>query len=144
MKRRGLQRLLRVRKLEEQQSRAELESVVGNRDEIGREIAEAKGRQSAEWHRLISAADEEDRSGRAVATIAMEMARMQQMRAEPRLKEMEAEVARTREELLTRRVRRRQVEAVLEEELRETQKTSERKAQQTLDDWYGRRTPESR
>ena len=65
----------------------------------------------------------------------MEQARKQLARAQPGLRELEAEVVRRREEFLTRRKERRQVEALVEQDQESKRVEIVRRAQQMLDDW---------
>jgi hypothetical protein len=55
------------------------------------------------------------------------------------LKEAERELERQREEFLRRRVDRRQVETLVTEARLGAEQEAGRRAQQMLDDWYGRR-----
>jgi flagellar export protein FliJ len=137
--RRVLTRLLRLRELEEEQSRIRLESAVGDRDRVQEGLARAAeyltlGRQS-----FTTAIVNRDALGRTGAVLETEQARQQRLRILPRLQAAEAEVTRQREEYLLRRTGRRQVETLVENEKEMATVEAARRAQQILDDWYGRR-----
>lgn len=140
-KRRVLVRLLRLRELEEELSRVELEAAVGARNRVAAEQAAAAGRQAQARGGFAASLGDRDTAGRTGAVIAMEQARRQQVRIEPRLESADQEVIRQREGYLTRRTGRQQVETLLEREHRTQQEETARRAQQMLDDWYGRRPP---
>jgi flagellar export protein FliJ len=137
--RRVLTRLLRLRELEEEQSRIKLESAVGDRDRVHEDLARAaecliQGRQS-----FTAGIVNRDALGRTGAVLETEQARKQRLRILPRLQAAEAEVMRQREEYLLRRTGRRQVETLVENEKGMAMVEAARRAQQMLDDWYGRR-----
>jgi flagellar export protein FliJ len=137
--RRVLTRLLRLRELEEEQSRIELEAAVGDRNRIQQDMAAAADRQMQGRRSFAAGIAGKDALGRTGAVMEMEQARQQRLRILPRLETMEAEVARQREEFLLRRTGRRQVETLVENEKGMAAIEAGRRAQQMLDDWYGRR-----
>jgi len=137
--RRVLTRLLRLRELEEEQSRIQLESAVGERDRVQEDLARAaeyltQGRQS-----FTAGIANRDALGRTGAALETEQARQQRHRILPQLRAAEAEVTRQREEYLLRRTDRQQVETLVENEKKMAAVEAARRAQQMLDDWYGRR-----
>ena len=69
----------------------------------------------------------------------LERAREQQVKIRTRFDASEAEVARQREEFLLRRTERRQVETLVDDQQAMDVIETARRAQQMLDDWYGRR-----
>jgi flagellar export protein FliJ len=136
-----LHRLLRLRELEEELSRVELETAVGNRNRVADELATAVERQARNRRSFAASAGERDTASRAGSVIAMEHARKLLSRIEPRLDATEREVIRQREAFLSKRTARQQVETLLEREQSAAREESSRRAQQMLDDWYGRRSP---
>jgi flagellar export protein FliJ len=137
--RRVLTRLLRLRELEEEQTRIQLESAVGDRDRVQEDLAQTadyltQGRQS-----FRASVTNRDAMGRTGAVLETEQARQQRLRILPRLQAAEAEVTRQREEYLLRRTGRRQVETLVENEKEMAAVETARRVQQILDDWYGRR-----
>jgi flagellar export protein FliJ len=136
-----LRRLQRLRELEEEQSRLELEAAVGNRNRVAQELAAAVQQQIQGRTDFVNGISEEDASGRTGAVIEIEQARRQRLRIEPRLEAADIEVAKQREEFMARRTGRQQVETLVDQERKTEREEAGRRAQQMLDDWYGRRGP---
>jgi hypothetical protein len=136
---RALRRLLRIRDLQEEQSRLVLESALGElhrlenamtatfvRDRQGRSLVQASAR-TGELPDRLAGLDETRAASRHAAALV------------PRIDAMGEEVAGLRQEFLSKRVERRQAETLIQEtEAREAIETG-RRSQQTLDDWYGSR-----
>ena len=136
---RPLRRLLRVRDLEEEQSRLALESALGElnrleralaataeRDRRGRRLVEISAR-TGEWEDRLAGLEE----GRAADRHRTALA--------PRVADAELDVAALRQEFLDRRVERRQVETLIRETEARDAIEAGRHSQQALDDWYGNR-----
>jgi flagellar export protein FliJ len=138
---RVLSRLLRLRELEEEQSRLELEAAVGNRNRVAQELTVVVHRQIQGRMDFVNGISEKDTAGRTGAVIEMEQARRQRLRIEPRLESADAVVMRQREQFMARRIGRRQVETLVDQERLAAREQAGRRAQQMLDDWYGRRVP---
>jgi flagellar export protein FliJ len=136
---RVLQRLLRIRELQEEQSRVELEAAVGHRNRVADELVETKSRQAQGRSAFVAGISDRDRTGRAAGMIEMEQARKEQPRIATRLEAANAKVERQRNEFLEHRTARRQVETLVSAEQAALREEAARRAQQTLDDWYGRR-----
>lgn len=136
---RALRRLLRIRSLQEEQSRLALESSLG------------------ELHRLehaLTATVERERRGRSLIQVSAQtgeladrLAGLEETRSASlhaatlglRIDRMGEEVTDRREEFLLKRVERRQAETLIQEtEAREAIEDG-RRGQQTLDDWYSSR-----
>ncbi len=136
---RALRRLLRIRDLEEEQSRLALESGLGElhrledalaaaveRDRRGRRLVEASARTGQLPDRLAGL--EETRSaGRHAAALG------------PKIVSMGETVAELREEFLWKRVERRQAEALIQETEAREAVEADRRGQQALDDGYSSR-----
>lgn len=136
---RALRRLLRIRELEEEQSRLALESAV------------------SELHRLEhahTATIERERRGRSLVHVSAQsgqltdrLAGLEETRSaslhaaalEPRINGMGEEVADRRQEFLMKRVERRQVETLISETEAQLAIEDGRRGQQVLDDWYSSR-----
>jgi hypothetical protein len=133
---RALRRLLRIRDLEEEQSRLALESALGElhrlesalaataeRDRRGRSLIGSSA-YSAELPDRLAGMEETRTAGRFAAVLA------------PRTAAMELEAAELRQEFLLKRVERRQAETLIgETEARDAVEDS-RRGQQALDDWH--------
>jgi len=135
-----LGRLLRLRELEEDQGRLLLKAAAVVREELSGEMTDAieeaeLGRRT--FHFGVERSDSIDRAAGLVASGAGERLREH---LKPRLRAAELELERQRTEFLNRRTSRLQVET-LEAEARLLENADAgRRAQQMLDDWYGRRS----
>jgi flagellar biosynthesis chaperone FliJ len=136
---RALRRLLRIRELEEEQNRLALESAVGElnrleqaltaayeRERQGRRLVETSARSNQMLDRLAGL--EEARSA-GVHAIALG----------PRIDSKQEEVEARRREFLAKRVERRQAETLIEETRVRDAIDSDRRGQQSLDDWFSSR-----
>jgi hypothetical protein len=141
---RALRRLLRIRGLQEEQSRLALESALG------------------ELHRLehaLVATFERGRRGRSLVQSSIQtgelmdrLAGFEETRSaelhaaalEPRIDAMGAEVTERREEYLLKRVERRQAETLIQETEARDAIVDGRRGQQTLDAWYSSRLYQDR
>ena len=135
-----LERLLRLRELEEEQSLLKLEIAVKNRNRAAAELELADVGYRDSRREFAAGIEERDALSRTAAVLPMEQARGQRMRIELRLAAADAEAVRQRNEFLIRRTGRRQVEMLVQQEQAAQQQATSRKAQQMLDDWYGWRT----
>ncbi len=134
-----LQRLLRVRSLEEEHQRRSLESAMARLKtlEMAREAAfelEKQGlrRQTAG---MISGSIADRQAGLVEAESAQRRARA----LAARIAATEDEVTARRQEYLGKRLERRQAETLVEEAAARDQVESGRRSQQEQDDWYGAR-----
>jgi hypothetical protein len=134
---RALQRLLRIRFLEEEQSRLALESALAElwrlehalegsdaRDRRGRCLVEASAR-SGELPDRLAGLEESRAAARVAALLA------------PRIASAEAEVVDLRQEFLDKRIERRQADTLIRETEDRDAIDTRRRGQQALDDWYG-------
>jgi predicted ribosome quality control (RQC) complex YloA/Tae2 family protein len=137
--RRVLTRLLRLRELEEEQSRLGLEATVGVRNRVQQDMDKATDWQEQGRRSFAAGIAGRDSISRTGAVLEVEQARQRRLRIYPRLQAADSEVARQREEFLLRRTGRRQVETLVENEKGIAEIEAGRRAQQMLDDWYGRR-----
>jgi hypothetical protein len=136
---RALRRLLRIRELEEEQSRLALESTLGELNRLKQALA---------------ATVERDRRGRSLVKASAQtgelpdrLAGFEETRAAdrlsvllgPRIEDKEEDVAERRQEFLVKRVEQRQAETLIQEiEAREAIEAG-RRGQQALDGWYSSR-----
>ena len=141
---RTLNRLLRLRELEEEQSRLELELAVAERNRAQQEIAFVTGRLEQGRRHFATGIVEQNRLARAAGLLETEEAGRQRLRLYPQLETADAEVARQQAEFLLHRTGRRQVETLVENERANGEVEAGRRAQQMLDDWYGRRKAKER
>ncbi len=133
----ALQRLLRVRAIEEEQHRLALESSVGELRNLerARDAADARERQGRDGvtKSVLSGELADRQAGLVEVTVAQGQARA----LAPRIAWSEAQAIRLRQDYLEKRVERRQAETLIEEAAAEDAVCSNRRTQQSLDDWYG-------
>ena len=139
-----LNRLLRLRELEEDQARLAFEVAAEARQRVVEERKRATERLRDGRDIFLLEAGSADTSRRAGGLAQLEQARRLQARIEPRLAAADAELARQRQEFLNRRIDREQVETLSAEARRAKEIEAGRRAQQMLDDWYGRRIRKAR
>jgi len=136
---RALRRLLRIRDIQEEQSRLALESALGElhrlehalavtneRERRGRSLVQA-GVQTGQLEDRLAGLEESRSAGIHAAALA------------PRIDGMGEEVAERRREFLSKRVERRQAETLIQEAEAQEASEAERRGQQALDNWYGSR-----
>ena len=140
-KRNVLERLWRLRELEEEQSRLELEARVTERNRIARHLAEVSSGAARSRGEFVDRLADSDTAARTGALVELEQARRGQAAIRPRLDQAATDVELRRDEFLARRTGRRQVETLLDREREAARAETARRAQQMLDDWYGRRGP---
>ncbi len=135
-----LKRLLRLRELEEEQGRRELELAVLEENRVQQQMLFAGQRLAMGRHHFVEGIARGNGADRAGGVIEVEFSRRQQLLIKPRLEAVEQELARQREHFMTRRAERRQVETLVRDRDKVAAIETGRRAQQMLDDWYGRRT----
>ncbi len=136
---RALRRLLRIRDLQEEQSRLALESALGElhrlenamtatfeRDRLGRSLVQTSVRTGELPDRLAGLEETRAASRHAAALVS-------------KIDQAEEEVQDRRQEFLLRRVERRQAETLIQATEAREAAESNRRSQQALDDWYGSR-----
>ena len=136
---RFLARLLRIRELEEERSRLELEAAVREQNRIASALEEAVRHEAQARRDFASGVSDMDAAGRAAAVIEMERSRRQQDFFELMLNSVESEVIRRRREFRTCQTEKEQVEELLHKEKANLQEKADRRVHQLLDDWYARR-----
>jgi len=136
---RALRRLLRIRNLEEEQSRLVLESALGELSRLEHALT-ATVERDRRGRRLV---DDSARTGQLPDRLAgLEETRSAALHAValgPRIETMEDDVTMLRLEFLAKRVERRQAETLIQETEAEEAAAAGRRGQQALDDWYGSR-----
>jgi hypothetical protein len=136
---RGMRRLLRIRNLQEQSSRMELDSALGElnlleqamrssdaRDHRGRGLIGSSA-GTGELADRLSGLEESRTAARHAAALRLGIANA------------EEKVTELREVFLDRRVERRQAETLIEEAGERDAVDAGRRTQQAVDDWYGSR-----
>jgi len=135
-----LLRLLRLRELEEEQGRLELESSAGIRDRVDREHQVALAQRSLGRDMFRDGIGTSDIARRNGGIVEIAFANQRRGLLEIRLNAAESELARQRVEFLNLRAARMQVETLADKVKKLEQVETDRRAQQMLDDWYGHRS----
>jgi hypothetical protein len=143
-----LDRLLRIRALEEEQRRASLESALGELDALRRARATSLETEKQGRARVTASAASAETIDRHAALVEVEAARARSRVLAPRIFAAELETSQRRQAFLDKRVERRQTGTLVEAaEARQTIESDQR-SQQAADDWYGARrgrtSPEAR
>jgi flagellar export protein FliJ len=131
-----LDRLLRIRALEEEQRRASLETALEDLDALKQARAAAGKRERQARARVGASAVSGDVLDRHAGVVEMAAARRRTILLAPRIAACEAEAERRREEFLEKRVERRQVGTLIEEAEAREERESGRRSQRAVDDWY--------
>lgn len=136
----AIQRLLRLRELEEEQSRRRLEAATRQLSQIELAMESAVQRQVQSRENFLAAVTENDVQRRVGSILDMGQGVQHQRHIEPTLRAIEIEVVSQRAEFLSKRTYRQQVETLIANARQRADADTTRRAQQMLDDWYGRRT----
>lgn len=135
----ALRRLLRIRDLEEEQSRLALESALGELHRLKHALA-ATAELSRRGRRLVGAsAQTGELPDRLAGLEEMRSATRRVAALAPRIADAELDVAKLRQEFLSKRVERRQAETLIKETEARDAIEAGRRSQQALDDWYRNR-----
>ena len=132
-------RLRRLREIEEEQSRLELERAVVVRNRLERDLEQAVEQQLRDKQEFVACVSVDDRPGRTGATIAAGLTGRMRSSLASHLRDWDRTVTELREEYLLRRIGRQQIETLVGAMRRDEETVAGHRAQQMLDDWYGRR-----
>jgi hypothetical protein len=134
----ALRRLLRLRALEEEQSRLALEAAQAQEQRLESALAESRRSERRSRESIF----ESVRSGNAMERLAGLVESRESERVSERIVTWKAEAkestARRREAFLAGRLERRQTEQMVENAAAEAAAQQERRAQGALDDWHRR------
>jgi hypothetical protein len=132
----ALRRLLRIRELQEEQSRLALESTLGELHRLQHALAATVERERRGRSLIQASAQTGELPDRLAGLEETRSAGLHAAALGPRIDGMEEEVTDRREAFLLKRVERRQAETLIQEtEVREAIEDG-RRGQQALDDWY--------
>ncbi len=134
---RALRRLLRIRNLEEEQSRLAVESALVELRRLEHALSATVERERRGRGLITLSARNGELPDRVAGVAEMHIANAHASALTPRIAEAEVEVADLREEFLLRRVERRQAETLIDETEERDAIEAARRGQQALDDWYG-------
>ena len=136
-----LNRLLRLRELKEDQSRMALESAAAVRDQMQGQLQQTLCDQAQGRLDFIAGVMAADLPVRIAGLLELESATARQNVVRPRLDAAERVMREKREEFLMHRTERLQLDSVVDQAKQLQQAATARRAQQMLDDWYGRGEP---
>jgi flagellar biosynthesis chaperone FliJ len=153
---RSLNQLLRIRQLEEEESRTELERALGELNRLERALMAARKKEShgREWvltsvlrateiiaqhQRDADSVVGEESIDRRAGIEDQLLARRLIEALRLRINAQQLKIDEIRSSFLAHRVQRRQVEALIEAESKRHQSEMEHRAQQSVDDWFGSR-----
>jgi hypothetical protein len=136
---RALRRLLRIRSIEEEQSRLALDSALGELNRLERALA-ATSEQDRRGRRLVA-------TSARTGELADRLAGLEETRAADRfavaltakIEDVRLEAATLRQKFFARRLERRQAETLIQEAEAQEAVEAGRRSQQGIDDWYGNR-----
>jgi len=134
-----MRRLLRVRDLEEEQSRRALESAIAERNLLEGALEASQERDHRGKRMLESSIGSGQLPDRLAGLEETRTASRFVAALTPKIAEAEADVVMLRQEFLVKRVERRQVETVIQKTGENEAIENARHAQQALDDWYANR-----
>jgi flagellar biosynthesis chaperone FliJ len=136
---RALRRLLRIRELEEEQSRLALESALGELHRLEHALAATFERGRRGRNLVQSSIQTGQLTDRLAGFEETRSAGFHAAALEPRIDGMGVEVTDRRQEFLSKRVERRQAETLIAETEAQEAIEDGRRDQQALDDWYSSR-----
>jgi len=141
---RGLRRLLRIRTLEEQQSRMELESAMSELRLLEQALDNAAGRETHGRRMIETSARTGVIADRLAGLVECDSAGRQTTLLQPRIASAEEDAAELRRLFLAARVERRQAETLVEEAETREELDAARRGQKELDDAFGSRRSRNR
>lgn len=133
---RALRRLLRVLEIEEDQSRLELESAAGELGRLERSLMIVRQRERSGRQLVVSSVQSGELADRLAGLAEVQAAKRRALALEFMIADAQRDVAALRQAFLDKRVERRQAETLIRETETKDTLVAERRAQQTLDDWY--------
>jgi flagellar biosynthesis chaperone FliJ len=136
---RALRRLLRIRELQEEQSRLALESALAELHRLEHALAATFERKRRGRSLVLSGIQTGQLMDRLAGFEETRSASLHAAALGPIIDGMGDEVTNRREEFLVKRVERRQAETLIQETEVQDAIDAGRRGQQTLDDWYSSR-----
>jgi flagellar biosynthesis chaperone FliJ len=136
---RALRRLLRIRELQEEQSRLALESALGELHRLEHALTANLERERRGRSLILTSAQTNYLTDRLAGLEETRSASLHAAALGPRIDGMGEEVTGCREDFLYKRVERRQAETLIRETEAREAIVDARRSQQSLDDWYSSR-----
>lgn len=135
----ALRRLLRIRELEEEQSRLALESTVAELNSLERALVAAAERDHQGRLLIGASAHSGELPDRLAGLEEMRAATRRTTALLPRIEDVKLDVTAMREAFIGKRVQRRQAESLIQATEAQDAIEAGRRSQQGLDDWYRNR-----
>ena len=135
----ALQRLLRIRDLEEEQSQIALGSALGELKDLENARMAAVGRRRQGRELVVASAGSGETIDRQAGLVEGQAAERQTLMLEPRIAASEQRTSQLRQKVLEKRVECRQAETLIEETETRVAVEASRRDQRGLDDWFGSR-----
>jgi hypothetical protein len=136
---RALRRLLRIRELQEEQSRLALESALGELHRLEHALATTFERERRGRSLVLASAQTNELPDRLAGLEETRSASLHAAALGPAIDGMGEEVTDRRQVFLSKRVERRQAETLIAETEAREAIVAGRRGQQSLDDWYSSR-----
>jgi flagellar export protein FliJ len=132
----ALDRLFRVRELEEEQCRTAVEEAAGQVRRLENAVVAAQERKRHGRMLVAASAQSGDLLDRVAGLEEMRSAGLAQENLSRRVKDAETALANLRQRFLAKRVERRQVETLLKQQEAALAFETDRRDQRVLDDWH--------
>src|SRR5579871_2434416 len=132
----GLQRLLDLREAEEARSRQDLERAVAELRQLEGSLMAARKRRVAARKLVASSAETGEVIDRIAGLQVLDNVDLLERVILQRIDEATKEAHRKRQEVMNRRIARRQVEAIVDARMTDARLQANRTSQSALDDWY--------
>ena len=136
----SLRRLLRIRELEEEQSRSALETALGELNQVETALTATEKRERSGRQLVGSSAQSSNLTDRIAGLEEMRAAGVLANALSVRLAAAERHAASLRESFLSKRVQRRQAESLVEESEAHAAVEEARRGQQDMDDLHRSRS----
>jgi hypothetical protein len=138
-KEKTLARLSRLRQMEEDMSRLELEAAVVERERLFRYWQAASNARGAGRRSFSQSVEEGDGAARQNSLLDIEQGRRRQESFAAMLNTADRAIEQLRMNFLARRTATRQTETLMQEARAERRAEEAKRVQQMLDDWFGHR-----
>ena len=135
----ALERLLRIRGIEEEQRRLRLEATVARLQSLGQDRVAAAQMEREGRARLTAGAVSGELADRVAGAVEADTARARARMLEPRIAAAEIETIERRREFLEKRVEQRQAATLIEQAAARDELESGRRSQRDIDEWFGAR-----
>lgn len=134
-----LERLLRIREIEEEQKRLQLDAALAKLESLEKTRDLAAGMERQGRTLIGSSVISGEVADRQTGLMEMEIARRRVRMLALRIASAQKESMERRRDFIDKRIERRQAESLVEQEDSREKLESGRRSQRSVDDWYGAR-----